>query len=234
MNQIVNSLSPVTLVGGGKLRRRVLDHALAHAPVVVAADGGAASALKAGIVPQAVIGDFDSLDKQSRERIPEARLHRIAEQDTTDFDKCLKRISAPLIIGVGFGGGRIDHQLAAYHGLMRHPDRSCVLLGHRDLVFLAPSSLALDLPTGTRFSLFPMASVRARSKGLRWPLDNVEFAPGIAIGTSNEALGPLEIEVERAGMLCILPATHLNHVVEVLLKSDQPVWPVSAVGNVHS
>jgi thiamine pyrophosphokinase len=53
------SRQPVTLIGGAPVPRADLDAALALAPVLAAADGGADAALANGLVPQAVWGDFD-------------------------------------------------------------------------------------------------------------------------------------------------------------------------------
>ena len=36
----------------------------------------------------------------ARAAIPAERLHRIAEQDSTDFEKCLRNIRAPLVVGI--------------------------------------------------------------------------------------------------------------------------------------
>ena len=67
------------------------------APVVVAADGGAHAAAKAGFSPTAVIGDLDSFEPSQAAGIPSDRIHRIADQDTTDFEKCLASLKAPAI-----------------------------------------------------------------------------------------------------------------------------------------
>ena len=58
---IVHSSLPVTLVGGAKTRLRASTPPLRYAPGLVAADGGAGSVLKAGLMPDAVIGDMDSI-----------------------------------------------------------------------------------------------------------------------------------------------------------------------------
>ncbi len=222
---IVDESGPVTLIGCGSVKGSVLRRAIVQAPVVVAADGAAQVALDHGIMPDAVIGDFDSIPEAAQDSIPQARLYRIAEQDSTDFEKCLRNIRAPLVIGVGFGGGRVDHQLAAFHGLMRHADRPCLLLGKRDLVFIVPPAFHLSLPQGSRFSLFPLGEVRARSRGLRWPLDGIAFAPGSRIGTSNAVSGPVKIEVNAPAMLAILPARTLEAVIAGLTADDAGRWP---------
>src|SRR6056297_2856129 len=186
---------------------------MALAPRVVAADSGADTALGYGITPEAVIGDFDSITKATRKILPETSLHRIAEQNSTDFDKCLRNINAPLVIGVGFTGDRQDHQLSCMNTLVRYPERPCVLLGRDELVFLCPPALRLDLAKGTRVSLFPLGAVEGVSDGLRWPIGGLNFAPDGLIGTSNEARGPVDIAVTSPKMLVILPSSTLTPVV---------------------
>lgn len=225
IHPIVHDIRPVTLLGGGKVKKSLLKAAIGHAPQLVAADGGADTALKLGYMPDAVIGDFDSVSAAARAAIREERQYPVGEQDSTDFEKCLSRIDAPLIIGVGFSGGRLDHQLAVLHGLLRFPERACVLIGKHDLVFLAPLELRLEVPDGTRFSLFPMGEIQARSTGLRWPLEGIGFAPGERIGTSNVVSGPVHLQCDRPAMLIILPVGLLPCVVGALTERGAPRWP---------
>ncbi|MFZ5751968.1 MAG: thiamine diphosphokinase [Pseudomonadota bacterium] len=222
---IVQSSEPVTLVGGGKVAPADLGQALGLAPTLVAADGGANRALSLGHPPVAVIGDLDSLDAASRAALPPGRIHRVPEQDTTDFEKCLARIEAPLILGLGFAGPRLDHWLAVANALVRHPHRPCVILGGPDIAFAAPPRLSLPLEPGTRVSLFPLAPVTGRSAGLRWPIEGLHLAPDGRIGTSNEALGPVHLEFDAPGMLVILPRAALAVATAFLRR---PVPPLRA------
>lgn len=217
---------PMTLVGGAGVIPEVLEHALALAPRVAAADGGADSALAQGIMPDVVIGDMDSITPQALARIPHERLHKIAEQDTTDFDKCLRSLNVPLILGVGFSGARQDHQLATFNSLVRHASRRCILLNEIDLVFLAPPTVQLDLPCECPVSLFPMGAVEGVSDGLEWPIGGLSFAPDGRVGTSNRASGPVELSVTSPKMLVILPAHTLDIVVQALTKTTAH-WPES-------
>ena len=214
---IVDTKYPVTLLGAGKVNSKTVNQALAIAPNLVAADGGAGTAVALGHVPQAVIGDFDSFNQGIIAQIPRDRLHRIKEQDSTDFEKCLRNINAPLILGLGFAGLRLDHELAAYSSLLRHPDQRCILLGEVDLCFLAPIMMQIDLPAGTRLSLFPMAPCVANATGLRWPVDGLNMAPDGVIGTSNEVInGRVTLQVSERKLLVILPRVHLEAVIEAL------------------
>jgi thiamine pyrophosphokinase len=213
----------VTLLGGGVLGADDLDVALALAPCLVAADGGAMAALAAGRMPEAVYGDMDSLAPEARARLPAGRIRQIAEQDSTDFDKALRHIRAPLILAAGFTGDRVDHELAVYHVLVARPDMRCIVLGPQDIVLHAPPRLTLDLPAGTRVSLFPLAEVGGRSEGLRWPIDGLAFHPARRIGTSNVAMGgPISLRFEAPGMLLIVPRAHLPTVSAAVATAS--VW----------
>ncbi len=202
----------VTLVGGAPVAPEDLQWAAARAPRVIAADSGADTVILAGQTPEAVIGDLDSVSDRTRTSLPQGVLHHIADQDSTDFEKCLSLIDAPLIVGLGFLGARIDHTLAALSCLARNP-APCILLGPSDVAFAAPAALRLDLAPGTRVSLFPMRPTEGRSEGLRWPIDGLRLDPSGRIGTSNEATGAVYLEAE--GLLVLLPRSERDVAVRV-------------------
>ena len=227
-DHIVRDAGPVTLIGGGEATGQDLAEARALAPTCVAADGGASLALAAGVPLAALIGDLDSIPPEELARIPPERRHEIPEQESTDFDKALTRIDAPLVLGVGFTGARIDHQLAAFNSLARFADRSCILLGSREIVLLAPPRISLPTEAGDVVSLMPLMPVEGRSEGLEWPIAGLHFAPGGQIGTSNRATGPVVLEMSSPGMLLILPRRLMPSVSAQLLQPDAARWPVRA------
>lgn len=212
---LFRSAGALTLVGGGPVDREQLALALALAPEAVAADGGGDVALPGGREFAAVIGDMDSIADPDALRARGVPVHLIAEQDSTDLEKCLASVEAPLILGLGFLGGRVDHQLAAMNALVRHAGRPVILIGGVDLCFLCPPEFELMQAAGSRVSLFPMRVVRGVvSEGLRWSVAGLTMAPDARIGTSNVALGgPLRIAFDAPGMLVILPVEMLADVV---------------------
>lgn len=214
---VLSSPNGVTLLGGGKVSTATLDHALIHAPHLVAADGAAATALELGHMPEAVIGDFDSLPNRIRDKMPAEILHHIPEQDSTDFEKCLSRVDSALILGVGFMGARIDHELSVYNTLVRYPEKHCIIVGDIDICVHAPRSMRIELEIGTRVSLFPLMPVTGTSKGLLWPIENIVFGPAGRIGTSNEASAEtVELTFHGDGMLLILPRRALPNLLKAL------------------
>ena len=211
MTLILDSKTPITLVGGGPVDERLLALAVAHGTTVIAADGGVHRAQNLGVTVDHVIGDMDSVDLS---KVDGPQMHPIAEQMSTDLDKCLRSCDAPYFIGVGFLGGRLDHQMAACHSLVEASDRQVVLIGEEDLCFLAPFSLSLILPVGTRVSLFPMGEVEGNSVGLKWPIHAYRFSPALMIGTSNETDSErLELKFDRRRMLVILPVEFIDDVI---------------------
>ncbi|MBE9636516.1 thiamine diphosphokinase [Salipiger mangrovisoli] len=225
---LIRSQLPVLLVGGGDCPPEMLAPLLERCPVRVGADGGGAALLAAGVMPDAVIGDLDSLGPDARARIPAPRIHHIAEQNSTDFDKCLRNIDAPLVYAAGFLGARLDHQLSAMTVLVRRPERPCLLVGREDVVALCPPELALELPLGTRASLFPMAEVGGHSRGLRWPIDGLRFTPDRLTGTSNETDAPrVELRLDAPKMLVILPVQAQAALERGLLEAAAR-WPARA------
>ncbi len=218
----VQSLKGVTLVGPGAPRRQDIAQSLVLAPTLVAADGGARDCLEAGHHPVAVIGDFDSLDHATEARLGGARMIRIAdmaEQDSTDFEKCLTRIDAPFIVATGFTAGRVDHAMAVWSVLARRIGPPTVVLGPEDAIFAAPPLLHLDLLPGTRVSLFPMAPLTGTSRGLEWPIDGLTLSPLGRIGTSNRSTGPVSLKFDSPGCLVITPREVLATVLASLTGS---------------
>lgn len=215
----------VTLLGGGPWQDQDLTRALAHAPTLVCADGGANALAERhpGLTPDLIVGDLDSLSHRAGwDAALGDRLVHIAEQDSTDFDKCMRTVTAPFFIGVGFIGGRIDHELAVFSSILREP-RPVLLVADEDVICAAPRSISFEATVGQRVSLFPLLPVRGTSEGLRWPLDGLTLAPGGVIATSNEASAKVvRLGFESRGALLILPKERLASTLRAICDVRKP------------
>ena len=221
MNTILYSFSSiVTLVGAGPASHSVLQRALGFGPVAIAADGGADALAKLGHPIHAIIGDLDSIDITENWLNSGVRIHQIAEQDTTDFEKCLYSVEAKLFLAVGFLGGATDHALAALNALLAYENKRIILIGDRDATFLCPDKLELELPIGTRISLIPLVEVVGlQSQGLRWNVAGLRMRPGGRIGTSNANDDSLvRVGFDRRGVLVTLPISQLSAMIAALLR----------------
>lgn len=212
---------PVILLGGGEIDAAMPARLAARGYPVLAADGGANYLRDGDLLPEAILGDLDSLDDRS---FWEARTQviEIAEQDSTDLEKCLYSSSAPLYLALGFLGKRFDHSLAALHVLTKYLRQKRVILVDRvDLMLATHGPFEMTLPEGCRFSLHPLEPVTfARSEGLVYPLDGLHLAQGLRGGTSNQVTnGPVRLlPATGGGYAVVLPIDYLEQMIDVLMQ----------------
>ena len=213
---IVDVQEPIALIGGADLGLQHLNILQTLTQTFVAADSGADHLLAANITPRAVIGDFDSLSDQSRRQFA-PHLHHIAEQDTTDLEKALARISAPVIVGAGFLGGRLDHSFASLNALARLPDSRLILLSNQECCFLAPNGTwSIDLPVGTPFAVLPMVDTIVTTRGLEWDMDGMRLSPVGRVSSSNKTeLNHVSLQIKGVAIVT-LPLSQLAAALNVV------------------
>ncbi len=183
--------TPVVLVGGGTIAWPAFEQVKSLGLPLVAVDGGANPLAARGIEPDLVIGDLDSIDDSRGLRLI-CQVVEIAEQETTDYEKALYSLQAPLFIAFGFWGRRLDHSLAALHVITKYrTTKRIVMVDQEDLLYLPQGPLTLALPTHTRVSLFPLGAAKfTGSTGLKYPLAGLTLENGTAIGVSNQTSEP--------------------------------------------
>jgi thiamine pyrophosphokinase len=184
---------------------------------IIAIDGGGAVCLEAGVSPDVVLGDFDSLAPAALERLA-ARGSRVIEfpsrKNQTDLELALlearERGAAEVVLTCS-SSGRLDHTLAALGALATNADL-CPMLAEPDVTgwVLAPSGRTrVTLKgVGATVSLLALggpASVSAA--GVEWPLAGFELLPGSSLGVSNVITAPTgaEISVDRGTLLVLAP-----------------------------
>ncbi|NQY82929.1 MAG: thiamine diphosphokinase [Alphaproteobacteria bacterium] len=189
---ILDTSHPVLLVGGGWVDARVLVERAAIS-VIVALDGGADQLARLGYGPELIIGDLDSLEDARQWAARPVAVHHFSDQDSTDFDKALRSISAPSVVALGVLGDRLDHAVATLHSLSKHPmGVVTTLIGRADVVrYITAADVVLNLPIGSRVSVWTMQPVLfTASSGLQHPLDGLMLSPTGILGTSNISTAP--------------------------------------------
>lgn len=177
----------------------------AGADLLVAADGGARAALAFDAMPDAVVGDLDSLG-EARDAIPPERLRPDPDPDATDLEKAVAWCVATgcdAVDVVGAGGGRADHAFANPGALVRFGRRARVrLIDERFTVELVDGEAAVEGPPGTVVSLVAVGRCEGVStSGLRWELRDVALEFG-ARGVHNEiARPPARVSVRSGDLL---------------------------------
>jgi len=213
--------SPVILLGGGELNRELFDDMTARGYPLIAADGGANVLTDDDPTPDLILGDLDSLENRAAWQA-KTQVREIAEQDTTDFEKCLYATTAPWYFCFGFLGHRFDHSLATLHTLAKYAgQKAAVVIGRDDFMLVPDGPFSADLNVGDRVSIYPVTPVSfAASSGLAYPLDGLTLSPGVAIGTSNtvtqSAVSIAPMAADHGRYAVILPNSRLNAVTGVV------------------
>ncbi|MDR2068839.1 MAG: thiamine diphosphokinase [Spirochaetaceae bacterium] len=199
---------------GGLGPRAGLCRALSRgADLIAAADSGLIVAEDAGIYPDWIVGDMDSLTDLGRlKKYPAERILQYPEdKDYTDTELALGLLwhkGCEEIWLLGGGGGRIDH-LFAIRSLFERDPSPVRWITAEDDIHAVTGTLSRDLPPGSLVSVFPLGAGpwKVESRGLRWPLDDQPWTPGF-FGISNIAQeGIFSIQVTAGRFLVILPQT---------------------------
>ncbi|MDP6275218.1 MAG: thiamine diphosphokinase [Candidatus Poseidoniia archaeon] len=175
---------------------------LARDALVVGADGGGERLLAAGIQPDAIVGDMDSLSATARTQLAD-QLVRDDDPGRSDLEKAVawaRAQGADAITVVGWSGGRLDHTLAAlalaFEGVVFHDDRFRVSAVAGGAEFTAEP--------GTLFSLLALPEATISVSGARWELTRETLAMG-ARGLHNEIGTGGRVRIEcHSGKLLLL------------------------------
>jgi thiamine pyrophosphokinase len=184
--------------------------------LLVAADSGLALAEEAGFRPGWVTGDMDSLDDNSRLSgyPPHCVMRYDTDKDFTDTELALSLVTkkgCDEIWIIGGGGGRIDH-LFGIRSLFERDVFPCRwVTDAADIRCIDAASaqgvLSVRLEAGALVSVFPLGGGpwKARSQGLKWPLDGLSWDRGF-FGLSNAAAQEeFSIRAEAGRFMVIIP-----------------------------
>lgn len=192
------------------------------ADLVIAADGGAAWLERVGRRPDRLVGDLDSADPGTVDRLVErgtdVERHPV-DKDASDTELALeaaRRAGATSIVLLGaIGGERLDHEVANLL-LLADPELADLDLrlvrGHSvtRVVHGTRGPLALRGAVGDLVSLLPLAgdAVGVSTRGLRWALAGATLAMGSSRGLSNVIdLQPASVSLDTGVLLVIETAT---------------------------
>ena len=172
---------------------RLLKQLAQQADFIVAADGGADSARKAGIYPDVIIGDLDSASSSARRKFSKARWIFVDNQNNTDLQKALDFISKQAgkkCTLAGFTGGRVDFSLGNILALYPYANKmELCLAGNGWKMFPLAASRRFTARPGTRVSLVPLKRCTGVTlDGLKFPLQNAQITLGTTRTLSNQAV----------------------------------------------
>ncbi len=178
--------------------------------LLICADGGYDAAVKHGLVPDLVIGDFDSMPYDHVRGCESIRLP--VHKDDTDMVVCLeegRRRGYTSFRIAGCLGGRLDHTISnlqcLYDCALRGED-AWMCDGQNMVTVLLPGRYTFPRREGCKFSLL---SYTPQVKGVKlrgtvWELTDAELSNRYPLGVSNEIAGErAELSFEEGALIVL-------------------------------
>ena len=175
---------------------------------VIAADGGLCHLQDLNIVPNAILGDFDSLGY-----VPQCAQVFPVEKDDTDamlaVRKGLELGFDQFVLYGALDGPRLDHTIANFQTLQFLADHGATgyLIGNRQMATVVKNSCITFPADATGIvSVFCMGTdaTGITIKGLQYTLDNGTLYSGYPLGVSNHFTGQTaSIQVKNGSLLVL-------------------------------
>ena len=175
-----------------------------NATYIVCCDGAANNLIARGIIPNAIVGDLDSLSDENKVRFSDI-IVEIKEQESNDLTKavsyCVEHGITHISI-VAATGMREDHLLGNVSLLVDYKKQVTVKM-YTDYGVFTPISSSTNFESfeGQPVSIFSLSSVPVSVSGLKYPLHN-RILTNWWQGTLNKSLGNI-FQVETQGDILV-------------------------------
>ena len=191
--------------------------------LVIACDAGYLFAEQLGILPDLIVGDFDSLSEagpaavRSLQEIDESDPDRIVKldvrKDDTDTIKAVKIAFSKgyrkfMLYGC-LGGSRIDHSIANIQTLLfikHHGGNGYIMEENRIVLIAENETIRFHRGNSGMISVFSVSEISrgVTLRGLMYTMENGELGNDFPLGVSNEFIIDEEAEITvREGTLLI-------------------------------
>lgn len=199
----------VVFAGGEFSLPANIDDILKEQSIIVCADSGYDSAAKIGVVPDVIIGDMDSVEKNLPNGAKQIKLN--INKDDTDTEACINYLieegysDITLICALG---GRKDHELANIMLMVYAAKRgvNLTIKSSNTEMFAVTDFLTVSGKIGDWLSLIPVFgdAEGVTLSGLKYPLENGCLSVGKTVGISNEFIkNQITIKVKKGLVIAI-------------------------------
>jgi thiamine pyrophosphokinase len=159
---------------------------------IICCDGSAENLIKAGYIPDAIVGDMDSLNDSIAGRFHD-RIFRDTDQETNDLTKavgwCKERGFNDLVI-IGATGKREDHTIGNISLLTEYiAELNVKMITDTGILMALRESTSIQSFPGQQISIFSIdPDTEITSQGLRYTLSKKKIV-NWWVATLNEAVG---------------------------------------------
>jgi thiamine pyrophosphokinase len=208
-------MKAVILANGKRPPVNLIRKHIKGAGLIIAVDGGIKPLRLFGVIPDVLIGDFDSLSEEDMQYASNQRVKRIQlarEKDNTDTQAAMDYAienDADEIVMMGATGSRIDHTYANILLLVRALKKNvkASIIDKKNILFVSDGDVLLNGRPGDVVSILPLTegTVAGDSYGLKYPLKDLALPIHQPIGASNEMTQPKAgVRIKRGLALIVL------------------------------
>lgn len=220
-------MKAVIIANGNIKNLESFSEIVSSADLIICADGGAKHLKEMGILPDVIIGDFDSLNSEDKTFFEENNIKTIkhpSNKDATDTElatefavehKCYD------ITFIGATGTRLDHTLANIFLLRKLADQAddqknnqnnnnnhgikYRIIDDNNEIFLVTDKITLEKAGNSFVSIIPLTEKAEgiTTSGLKYPLTDAKIRSGSSLGISNEFTDEKATIVLKKGMLIV-------------------------------
>lgn len=203
----------VIICGGAAADYSHMKKYLQSADMVITADSGARHCRELQIVPDYLIGDFDSVSDTDYKAMADSGVQIVsypAEKDMTDSEiavelACEKGCDSVILLAAI--GSRLDHSLSNISILKKLHDMGIegLIADEHNEIRLISSSISLKREEGVFITLLPLAGCvkGVTTEGLYYPLSDATLEVGSSRGVSNRFSADIAVVTVREGYLLI-------------------------------
>ncbi|MFR7349796.1 thiamine diphosphokinase [Peptoniphilus sp.] len=199
--------------GGNRVRRETLFENIEDRFIVVA-DGGIKNLVGTDIIPDEVLGDFDSIDEEGKSFIEKNNIKiekYPSRKDFTDTELCLEVLlkkGADDIIILGATGTRLDHMFSSMFLLERLKKESVAgkfIDDYNEVSFISNETVEVKKNKYKYLSIVPVSKeVCLTLNGTEYEVENLKFNRFTTIAVSNEVKDEVaKIEIDGEGFLIL-------------------------------
>lgn len=177
---------------------------------IICADGGANSAKKLNIIPDYIIGDFDSITEETRKYFSgKSKYIQYNRQNDTDVEKCLKyavKNNFEEVVLLGVTGDRLDHTICNLGIVIKFFYKIKIYLAAESSFLTASKeTIKFDSLKGETISIYAFdKNTTITSYGLKYKLNKAKLPFGVRESTSNVSTSNKVMLTIRNGIVFII------------------------------
>ena len=210
-------MNNILIISGGSFKRERTEDYLKskNFDFIIAADSGGEYAASLGLRPDLLIGDMDSVSKETIEALENAgsTVNEFEpEKDATDFDLALQKAASlkpEKITVVGLTGNRLDHTLTSFYCALKvfKEGIDCEIIDSNNRIYFKDNDFEIERSKqyGDFVSLVPVTeSVTVSIKGMRYSLEERKVYSGESLCQSNEITDEKAVIKIKDGVVAVI------------------------------